>query len=251
MHRQFRWAKVLDRSRKQPAAGPPFWRWDGDAPLVIGGCVAAVVACLALVGLGSNAYQTVLGITHPAAPTLGIVLFGLAGWLLLVREGWIPGRVAGSQGIRLAVLSGLALPLPVIAVDWLGGFGPDINAAAPDSLLFYPSIAVVAELALHIGPLAITALIATVLQRGESVLEALGLLVAATTEPILQVLWSAPDSPAWATAYVGLQLLVFNILGLFLLRRFGLIRVLIYRGSYYLVWHIVWGHARLGLLYSG
>jgi len=179
-----------------------------------------------------------------------VVGFGFAGWRILSRRSWIPARTSALDGYRLAALLGLALPIPVIIVDWLGGFGPGINAPLPDALLFYPSIAVVAVFVFHVAPLAVAALVASLFRPGARVMEMIGLAAAVTAEPILQVLWSAETSPRWVTAYVGVHLAAFNVLGVYLLRRYGVLRDLLYRLSYYAVWHIGWGYLRLGLLFS-
>ncbi len=224
-------------------------RWGGsDAPGLAAACVVAICASIALVGLGSDAYQSVLGIARPVAPTLAVAALGFAGWLLLARRSWIPSRASGLSGYGLAASLGLALPIPVIIVDWLGGFGPEINAAAPDALLFYPSIAVIAELAFHVLPLAAAALLARLFRPGARGLEVVGLAAAVTVEPALQVVWGAEGSPGWANTYVGFHLLAFNVFGVYLLRRFGVLRCLLFRLSYYLVWHIAWGYVRLILV---
>ena len=51
-----------------------------------------------------------------------VVELGFAGWLVLTRASWIPVQTDGSLGYKPAVLIGVTLPIPVIIVDWLGGF---------------------------------------------------------------------------------------------------------------------------------
>ncbi|MDY7093201.1 MAG: hypothetical protein SX243_09540 [Acidobacteriota bacterium] len=227
------------------------WRERADAPRWAAACLAAVAATLALVALGSEAYESVLGMARPVAPVVAVVGLGFGGWLVLARRSWIPASTEGPAGYRAAVLIGLALPLPVIGVDCLGGFGPGINAPAPDALLFYPSIAVVAESVFHIAPLAAAATLAFFVRRAGRSLELCGLVAAVAIEPILQVVWGAEASPGWANAYVGVHLLAFNLIAVVLLRRFGILRALVFRLSYYFVWHILWGFLRLELLFSG
>ena len=227
-----------------------YLRGGTDAAGLAVASLAAVAASIVLVLLGSNAYELVLGIARPIGPLVAVVGFGFVGWLILSRRSWIPGQTDGAVGYRPAVLIGLTLPVPVIVVDWLGGFGRGINAPAPDSLLFYPSIAVVAEFVFHVAPLAIAAMLAFFFRRAGRALEIFGLGAAVAIEPILQVAWGDAVSPAWANAYVGVQVLAFNVVGVYLLRRFGILRVLVYRLSYYLVWHVLWGYVRLGLLFT-
>lgn len=54
----------------------------------------------------------------------------------------------------------------------------------------------------------------------------------------------------WATGCVGVQLLIFSLIGLRLFRRHGFSVVYLYRLSYYVVWHIVRGYLRLGILFG-
>ena len=203
-----------------------------------------------LVALKSDAYASVLGIERPVWPVTAVVVLGFLGWFVVSHLSWIPSRTEGALGYRLAVLIGLMLPIPVIIVDWYGGFGQAINAPAPASLLFYPSLAVVAELVLHVIPLAFAATLTILFPRAERALKVFGLGAAVVIEPILQMMWGAELSPIWANTYVGVQLLAFNIIGVYLLRRFGILRVLIFRLSYYFVWHILWGYLRSDLLFA-
>jgi len=227
-----------------------YGRGGTDAVGLAVACLAAIGASIVLAILGSDAYGLVLGITRPVWPMVAVAGFGFLGWQIVSRKSWIPAQTAGIAGYRAAVLVGLTLPIPVIIVDSLGGFGREMNVAAPASLLFYPSIAVVAELVFHVAPLAIAAIAAFLFRRNGHALEIFGLAAAVVIEPILQVAWGVGVSPSWVNAYVGVQLLAFNAVGVYLLRRFGILRVLVYRLSYYLVWHILWGYARLHLLFA-
>jgi hypothetical protein len=221
------------------------WRSAPDTFWLASACLTAVAATSALVAMSSDAYVRVLGISSPMIPLLAVIALGFSAWILVSEAGWVPNRIGGCAGYRPAVLIGLALPIPVVAVDLLGGFGPDINARLPDALLFYPAIAVVAELVFHVVPLAVAAVVAKCSRNPERALLATGFAAAVVAEPALQVAWSIESAPAWVTTSVGVQLLAFNIVGVYLLRRFGVLRVLVYRLAYYLVWHVLWGAFRL------
>lgn len=238
----------LGGNRIAPSSGASGRRFDGRAVLIA--CGASAAAAVVLEWLGSDAYRSVLGIGHPAAATVVVATLGFFGLEITVRRSWVPSETGVVGGWAKAALIGGLLPIPVIVVDWFGGFGPEINARAPDSLLFYPSVALLAEFAFHVAPLAVAAVVADLRGAVARAAEAAGLLVATSIEPILQVVWGTGHSPWWANAYVGLHLLVFNVVGLYLLRRYGFMRVYLYRVSYYSVWHILWGHVRLGLLFA-
>jgi hypothetical protein len=228
---------------------PKGGRLASNAPGVLAACAAAVLASALLVWRGSDAYRSVLGVERPIVSTVAVAVLGYAGWRVLVRRSWISSGAGGPEGYRLAASVGLALPIPVVVVDWLGGFGPDINAAFPDALLFYPAIAVVAELVFHVAPLCTAALVAGLLRSEARAWRIVGFSAAVLVEPALQVVWGAEGSPPWANAYVGLHLLAFNAFGVYLMRRYGLLRVILYRFAYYAVWHIGWGWLRMDLLF--
>jgi len=222
----------------------------GDVCRVAAVCLSALAASAVLEWLRSDAYEVVLGVTNPVASTAAVVGLGLAGWVVLVRMGWTPAKDGRSRGRAVAVTAGLALPVPVIIIDCLGGFPKGINAPFPDAIVFYPSIAVVAEFVFHVAPLAIAAVLATLIRLDVRTFEVAGLAAAVVIEPILQVAWGIAGVPSWVNAYAGLHLLVFNALGVYLLCRHGLLLVFLYRLSYYVVWHIGWGYIRLQLLFS-
>jgi hypothetical protein len=54
----------------------------------------------------------------------------------------------------------------------------------------------------------------------------------------------------WAAAYVFLNVWVINMVQLALFKRYDFVSMYAFRLMYYLLWHIAWGHARLGLLFS-
>lgn len=189
-------------------------------------------------------------------PLLVLALVALLGAVSLAylraRVGFaiVRGR-EDPRGPALAVCLAPLLVPPVILVDLLGGFPRDINVEAPLSLLFYPLIALVAEVVFHAVPLALLCLAGATWLTGaarESMV-AWCLALVALVEPTFQVLHAPPASPPWATAYVGLHVLVFNLVALYLWRRHDFASAYVFRVTYYLGWHILWGYLRLQLLY--
>ena len=223
------------------------WRADVRVLVVSLGAIGAAVA---LEGSGSNAYAMALGEASPVAATVAACLLGLLSLRILEACGWFRSAGGTRRGYLVALLLGAVLPIPVLIVDILGGFSQGINVSAPDAFLFYPAIAVVAEFVLHVAPLALVALGATLVSKADERARKLAMALAVLPEPILQMVWGAAYSPAWANAYVGIQLLVFGLLGLALFRRHGFLAVYLYRLAYYAVWHIVWGYMRLGILFG-
>lgn len=212
--------------------------------------LGAVAAAFVLRGSGSDAYAFVLGPLDPVATTLAVSVCGLLALRVLTRRGWFHAGGGSRRGCWIAVGVGSALTIPVIAVDVLGGFPPEMNVPAPASLAFYPSIAVVAEFAFHAVPLGLVALAADLVSSSDSRARWSAMALAALPEPVLQVAWGAAYSPVWANVYVGVHLLAFNLIGLALFRRHGFLTVYLYRLVYYAVWHVIWGHLRLDVLFG-
>ena len=212
--------------------------------------IAAMAAAGTLGWMGSYAYLVVLGITNPVIATVIVVVSGFAAWRVLLQRSWIAARASTQQALVLIMVLGMVLPIPVIVVDLFGGFSPDINVPGPDAFLFYPSIALLAEMVFHVIPLAAFAFIANRLQAQPRAFQLTGFCIALAIEPVLQVVWGSSSSPLWANAYVGLHLLIFNAIGLYILRRHGLLAAYLYRLSYYSVWHLLWGYLRMEVLFS-
>lgn len=211
-------------------------------------CAVAASAVLSLVSPGASALlfgQLDFLLLTVAATALG----GMALWLL-VRYDWFDAS-ASWRSIRIALGLGGCLTLPVIIVDVMGGFPAELNVPLPESLLFYPSLALVAESVFHLIPLALLASLwrATRFELNSARWFAIGTV--ALLEPMLQVAFFAGQSPWTATVFLGLYVLAFNLLSLELFRRSGFLSLYALRVGYYLVWHIAWGYVRLPLLFGG
>lgn len=213
--------------------------------------VFAVAASVVLSWSNGSVYRFLFGSLNPLVPTAAAALLGAAALRRLALLGWFQAGGASGRSVALASVLGAALTVPVILVDLLGGFPAELNVPFPESLLFYPSIAVVAESAFHLVPLALIATVWrwTSLEFSRGRLFAIG--IAALIEPILQVVWGSELSPTWANAYVGIHLLVFNVVALEIFRRSGFVALYGFRVGYYLVWHVTWGYFRVPLLFDG
>lgn len=211
----------------------------------------AVASSAALTWSNGNVYRFLFGGLNPLLVTAVAAFFGAGALQRLALLGWFQAGGASRGTVVLAFLLGAVLTVPVIVVDVLGGFPEELNVRFPESSLFYPSIAVVAETAFHLVPLALmaTAWRWTSLELSHARLLAIG--ISALIEPVLQVAWGSEMSPTWANAYVGFHLLVFNVVALEIFRRSGFVALYAFRVGYYLVWHITWGYFRLLLLFEG
>ena len=210
----------------------------------------AVAASAVLSWTGGDSYRILFGDLDPLLVTATIAALGAFALHRLAALEWFEAGASSRRSILSATGLGAALTIPVILVDLAGGFPAGMNVRFPESLLFYPSIALVAESAFHLVPLAMVAALWrwTTVDAKRARLTAMG--VAALIEPVLQVVWGSEMSPTWANAYVGAQLLVFNVVGLEIFRRSGFVALYAFRLGYYLIWHITWGYLRLPLLFE-
>lgn len=128
---------------------------------------------------------------------------------------------------------------------------PYQHVPPPQSLLFYPAMAYVAEIVFHILPLAIFLGLLGPLFKGRdsTKLVRLCIILASCPEPIFQLSWRSLEIAfSWADAYVGLHVFVFNVLQLALFRRYDFISMYACRLVYYLYWHVIWGSVRQYML---
>lgn len=186
----------------------------------------------------------------------GLVLF-LAGlslrylassdWLMILKR-----PVTSDRFVKVCSLATL-LAFVMIGADTVLRLPTDINVPPPQALLFYPVMAYVAESAFHVIPLGVLLLFLTCFDLPEakrrSALVAC-MIVVSVFEPVFQVLPSvAGPQPVLTTAFVSVHVLVFNLFALGLFFRYDFITTYVFRIVYYLVWHIIWGYARLSLLF--
>lgn len=199
---------------------------------------------------GSDAFAPYFGAWNPTVTVALLSIPAMAALLYLERGGQLLIRAPNQRGWIVALLIATALACPVILVDVAGGFSEDINVRLPDSLLFYPTIALVAETVFHVLPLAVLLLLLTPLKTTASRESLLWgcIMLSSLLEPAFQVV-NASGSPVWATIYVGFHILVFNVVALALFKRFDFLTMYFFRLAYYFLWHILWGLLRLRLLF--
>ncbi len=70
------------------------------------------------------------------------------------------------------------------------------------------------------------------------------MLAAAAVEPVAQAVLGSGLLP-----FVVPHVFLIGVVEMLLLRRFGYLPMVAFRLLYYLVWHVLWGHARLELLF--
>ena len=137
---------------------------------------------------------------------------------------------------------GAVLAVPPILIDLAIPFPRDINVAPPGSFLFYPAIALVAEVALHLLPLAV---LAVAISRGR--VSAWMFLPVVLVEPALQAFFSI-DAGLQSWLVFGNVSLI-SAAQIWIFRKYGFSAMFGLRLSFYFFWHVLWGTLRLHLLF--
>ena len=175
------------------------------------------------------------------------LLAAVAGYPLLwflQRRGMAPsGRFVWGRGqIWRIVLLGTLLALPPIAIDLLTGFSRNMNVPIPAAFLFYPAVALLADVLFHLLPLAAL----TWMSQGKVRIVWLFAPVV-FTEPIFQA--ANATGPTIQTWLVFANVSLISAAQLWVFWRHGFGAMIALRLVFYFVWHIVWGVARLALLW--
>lgn len=159
------------------------------------------------------------------------------------------GRSLEGAGVAAALATLFAIA--VILLDVRVPFPRDLNVPPPQSLLFYPAIGYVAEICFHALPLAVLlGVLGGLTRRHPGALVWPSILLAALLEPVLQVGFGLSARPfSWPDAYVAVHVFAFNLLQMYAFRRYDFVAMYSMRLVYYVCWHIIWGYARLQLLF--
>lgn len=197
-------------------------------------------------------FQRYFGAVHPLIVLLGLSIIGLVLFSILLADGTFAiYRNGNIQGVLIGL--GLAIPFAVvmILVDRMYPFPADMNVPIPEAILFYPAIGFVVELLFHLLPFCLIyfSLAALFQAWGNPSVIWVAILIVALLEPAFQVYFTAGGNTPGVVAYVGVHLLLFNLVQLLLFRRYDFVTMYAFRFSYYILWHILWGHLRLNLLF--
>ncbi len=219
-------------------------------PLLI---VALILAALAsiLPAQGNDAFERFLGPIHPALAIAIAMLLAIPSMRYLIhRHGFSrPTWRQTRRGLPVTLGFALIFAVGVIAVDLGLRYPETINVPLPQALFFYPPIGFFVDLVFH----TILPALLLLLQRplihwpGERRAVWIAILLAASVEPLLQVIWAG--SLSWTELYTAISVFLFGITQLMIFRKYGFFAMYSMRLTYYLFWHIVWGYFRLVLLF--
>jgi hypothetical protein len=222
-----------------------------------------VLAVLSLVAAGATGilslyqdtfFQPYFGSIEPLLAILLVAVLGVVSLGFLHSRGWfkIFTRRKYLRGVILSATLATLFAIAVILVDLSIRFPRNLNVPPPQSLLFYPAMAYVAEISFHALPLSLLLILLGPLLKKLNLNSLVWLCVflASLLEPIFQLGWGfSKKLSSWAEVYVGLHVFVFNLLQMYVFRRYDFVSMYAFRLVYYIHWHIIWGYMRLQLLF--
>ncbi len=109
-----------------------------------------------------------------------------------------------------------------------------------------------AETVFQVLPLILILIILTPLskKKNSNKMMWIGIFVASLFEPIFQTLpLISGQFPLWFASFEFLRILLVILSQLTFFKRYDFVTMYWFRIVYYILWHIVWGYLRLGLLF--
>ncbi|HDP80292.1 MAG TPA: hypothetical protein ENN21_05555 [Spirochaetes bacterium] len=216
--------------------------------------IAAAMLLALLVCSDREAYRRFMGVIPPLGAYLGAVIVGAIMLHGLKARGGFSVLKSDRAAERWSIPALAAVFGIVIAVaDAVIVFPIEMNVPWPRSLFFYPVIGFIVEVFFHLVPLGI--LLHAV---GAALRRPVGargiwfcLLAVSLLEPAFQgaALYGQGRYAAGAVVFVGAHVWLINLAGLWFFRKYDFLSMYAFRLVYYLFWHILWGHLRLGLLF--
>ena len=179
-----------------------------------------------------------------SSSVLGLVLFRF----IAFKNGFEIYRHGNYKGLILS--AGLSVPfaIVIIIIDSIAPLPVNINVVFPWSLMFYPSIGFVVIILFFLLPFFLLYFILGKLLPGCNMTWP-AILLAAAIESGFQVIFMMGENPPWVITYVGLHVYILAMVQLLLLKRYDFTTMYVFRLSYYLLWHVIWGHMRLSILF--
>jgi hypothetical protein len=218
----------------------------------LGGLAVLGLATLALtaiqVRIDPSPYRKYFGDATAIGVIAAATILGFVSLWYLASRDWFESGAASTTGEWTALVAASALLFGAVAVaaDVALRFPRDTNVGSPDAFFFYPSMAFAVEVGLHVVPLALAAAVFGRVGPDDGDRFWVLLLAVASFEAILQARASARRALA---VFSGVHVLAFGLVQLYTFQRFGFVPMYTLRFAYYAVWHIVWGTARLRLIF--
>jgi hypothetical protein len=217
----------------------------------LGLCLAISLTALAMtawqVAIDRSVFENYFGAVDPMVAMIGATVVGVGALgQLQASSGFAIVRPGGGTD-AVSVITWVVPLLAIVAIvaDLVLRFDEDANVALPDALRFYPAIAVFVELALHAVPIAILVAVLGAPTGLDATFWRIAIPVA-LIEAVLQAVYATSIG---TSVFSAAHLMVFGVAQVWMFWRFGFVWMLGFRLAYYLLWHVVWGAARLELLF--
>lgn len=230
------------------------WTLRSQSLIFFGISLGVAGSALALYMARSASFQRFFGGINPMIVFFSVILVGGASLSYLESTGIF--AIHGGGGLRGFLISSapaVILAAVIVLVDLVVVLPEDINVLFPESLLFYPAIGYVAEIVFHVLPLSLLLFLLPRVFEGLSIDNILWpcLIIVSLVEPVYQILMGFSGQHSfWTIVYTnGLHVFLINLLQMGVFKRSGFVSMYFFRMVYYLLWHIVWGYVRLGLLF--
>lgn len=225
----------------------------GTQVMAFAGLLLIVATAVALLSRSHSAvFQPYFGRIPPLVAIAITIAAGALCLHLLTDRGWfdVLNTTTYLQGLAVSAALVAVFAVEVTILDLIVRFPADMNVPWPQSLLFYPAIAYVVEIVFHVLPLALLLGILTLFTGGTASgrLVWLCIVLTALIEPTYQLAF-VDNRFSWSAIYLWVRLFAFNLVQLALFRRFDFMTMYSFRLLYYAYWHIVWGYARLHILF--
>lgn len=195
-------------------------------------------------------FQPYFGDADPRLMVLTLIGAGGVSLHLLYARGWFDIFKANGRGAAFSAALAALFAAEAIAADLIIRFRQDMNVLPPQALWFYPAMAYVAEIVFHALPMASLLIPLGALLKPLRAARLLWVCIVLTSllEPTFQLRF-AENPISWVGGYLWMHVFAFNIIQLYVFRRYGFVAMYLLRCFYYVYWHIVWGFVRLQVLF--
>jgi hypothetical protein len=212
--------------------------------------IMAVFSLLMVITGNTTGFTKFFGDANPMTVFSMLSIFaGVSMYLLVKKDLLFVHKKRDLKSFTISVTLAGLLAILIILVDTKSPFAEDINVLFPESLLFYPVIAFLADILFHIIPLVVTLIISLPFHKliNYKKFTMVLLVITAFIDPIFQIFFSTNET--WVIVYMTFHVFFISLYEVFLFRKYGFVSMFLFRLSYYLFWHIIWGYIRLGLLF--
>lgn len=209
--------------------------------------IVALTLTVWQVHVDRSVFERFFGSRDPTVVVLVTSILGLVflGYLQATSHFFVFGPGRAGAAARFIAVAAPVFASTAIAADVVLRYPEDTNVPMPDALRFYPAIAVVVEVALHVVPVAVLGTLLGMPAQVDATFWRLAVPVA-----LIEAALQAGYAPSTATAiFSAVHLLVFGVVQIWMFWRFGFLWMLSFRLAYYGLWHVAWGTARLKLLF--